>query len=97
MQQNGGRQWKLSYNHFPRTEYGNYQISYLNADGKVGRYKGRLIAQSSNQKYGIYYDENFCPLIKFESFQTLIVLADKHKLKLYQPDVVTAFWNGELK
>ena len=82
------RAWELSECLFKRKHL---------ADGKVGRYKGRLIARSSNQKYGIYYDENFCPLVKFESFQTLIALADKHKLKLYQLDVVTAFRNGELK
>ena len=28
MQQNGGRQWKLSYNHFTRIKYENY-MNYL--------------------------------------------------------------------
>ena len=63
----------------------------------VERYKARLVAQGYNQKYGIYYDETFCPVVRFESVRTLIALAAKHKFQLNQLDVATAFLNSELK
>ena len=67
------------------------------ADGNVEGYKARLVAQGYNQKYGIDYDETFCPVVRFESVRTLIASAAKHKLQLHQLDVTTAFLNGELK
>ena len=69
----------------------------LDADGNLDRYKARLVAQGYNQKYGIDYDETFCPVVRFESVRALIALAVKHGLQLHQLDVTTAFLNGELK
>ena len=48
-------------------------------------------------RYGIDYDETFCPVLRFESVQTLIALAAEYKLQLHQLDVATAFLGGELK
>ena len=66
-------------------------------DGNVERYKARLVAQDYNHKCGIDYDETFCPVVRFESVQTLLAVAAKHKLQFHQLDVATAFLNGELK
>ena len=66
------------------------------ADGNVKRYKARLVAQGCNQKYGIDYDETFCPVVRFESVRALIALAAKQKLQLHHLDVATAFLTGEL-
>ena len=68
-----------------------------NADGSVGRYKARLVAQGFTQKFGIDYDETFCPVVRFESVRTVIALAVQYGLKLHQMDVATAFLNGDLK
>ena len=68
-----------------------------NADGSVERYKARLVAQGFTQKFGIDYDETFCPVVRFESVRTVIALAVQNGLKLHQMDVATAFLNGELK
>ena len=56
-----------------------------------------MVAQGYNRKYGIDYDETFCPVVRFELVSTFIALAAKHKLQLHQLDVTTAFLNGELK
>ena len=66
------------------------------ADANVERYKARLAAQGYNQKYGIGYNEKFCPVVRFESVRTLIALAAKHKLQLHQLYVATALLNVEL-
>ena len=68
-----------------------------NADGSVERCKARLVAQGFTQKFGIDYDETFCPVVRFESVRTVIALAVQYALKLHQIDVATAFLNGELK
>ena len=67
------------------------------AEGNIERYKARLVAQGYNQKYGIDYDESFCPVVRFESIRTVIALADIHNLKLQQLDITAAFLNGWLK
>ena len=69
----------------------------MNADGSVERYKARLVAQGFTQKFGVDYDETFCPVVRFESVRTVIALAVQNGLKLHQMDVATAFLNVELK
>ena len=56
-----------------------------------------MVAQGHNQKYGTDYDKTFCPVVRFESVQTLIASATKHKLQLYQIDIAAVFLNGELE
>ena len=66
------------------------------ADGAVDRHKARLVAQGFSQKYGLDYDETFCPVVRSESVRAVIALAAGRKLKLHQLDVTTAFLNGTL-
>ena len=67
------------------------------AEGSVVRHKARLVAQGYSQKFGLDYDETFCPVVRFESIRTVIALAAQHELQLQQMDVTTAFLNGELQ
>lgn len=67
------------------------------ADGKVERYKARLVAQGFTQEQGADYDETFCPVVRMESVRTIIALAAQHELKLHQVDITTAFLNGHLQ
>lgn len=69
----------------------------LKRDGSVERYKARLVAQGFTQKQGHDYDETFSPVIRFESFRTLIALAVQKGMRLHQMDVTAAFLNGDLK
>ena len=60
------------------------------------QHKAWLVAQGLFQKYGVDYDETFCPVVRFKSVRTVIALAAKHDLKLHQLDITTAFLNGKL-
>ena len=55
------------------------------------------MAQGFSQKYGLDYDESFCPVVRPESIRTVIALAVKKGLKLHQMDVTIAFLNGEIE
>jgi Reverse transcriptase (RNA-dependent DNA polymerase) len=46
-----------------------------NPDGKVKRYKVRLVTKGYNQTYDIDYDETFVPMAKMSTVRTLVFLA----------------------
>jgi hypothetical protein len=56
-------------------------------EGKVERYKVRLVAKGYTQTYGIDYDETFAPVAKMNSVRTLISCAVNLDWKIYQMDV----------
>jgi Reverse transcriptase (RNA-dependent DNA polymerase) len=46
-----------------------------NSEGKVERYKTRLVAKGYSQTYGIDYDETFALVAKMSTLRTLVFLA----------------------
>ncbi|CAI7877689.1 unnamed protein product [Closterium sp. NIES-53] len=66
-------------------------------DGKIERYKSRLVAKGYQQKEKVDYKELFAPLVKPTTLQTLLVGAAIKGWVVKQMDVTTAFLNGALE
>ena len=66
----------------------------VGADSSVEQHKAQLVAQGFSQKFGLDHDKTFCPIVRFESLQTVVALAVHNGLKLHQMDMMTAFLNG---
>lgn len=65
-------------------------------DGKLVRYKARLVVKGFTQKKGIDFDEIFSPVVKMSSIRVVLGLAATMNLELEQLDVKTAFLHGDL-
>ena len=63
-------------------------------EGKVERYKARLMAKGYTQTYGIDCDETFAPAAKMNLVRTLIYCAVNLDRDIYQIDVKNAFLHG---
>lgn len=68
----------------------------LDSQGRVERYKARLVARGFTQRPGIDFKEIFAPVIRYESIRVLLALAAKEDWNITQFDVKTAFLNGDL-
>ncbi|CAI7786065.1 unnamed protein product [Closterium sp. NIES-54] len=66
------------------------------ADGKIERYKSRLVAKGYQQKEKVDYKEMFAPVVKPTTLRTLLVGATIKGWVVKQMDVTTAFLNGIL-
>ncbi|CAI7854580.1 unnamed protein product [Closterium sp. NIES-54] len=69
----------------------------FDADGKIERYKSRLVAKGYQQKEKVDYKELFAPVVKPTTLQTLLAGAAIKGWVVKQMDVTTAFLNGVLE
>ena len=67
------------------------------SDGRVERYKTRLVAKGFTQAYGIDYQETFAHVAKLHTMRVLLSLAVNLDWTLQQLDVKNAFLNGDLE
>ncbi|CAI7916839.1 unnamed protein product [Closterium sp. NIES-54] len=67
------------------------------ADGKIERYKSRLVAKGYQQKEMVDYKELFAPVVKATTLRTLLAGAAIKGWVVKEMDVTTAFLNGVLE
>ena len=67
-----------------------YDYKY-DENGKIVRYKSRLVAKGCSQKDGIDYHETFAPVMKYKSLRIILAIVAIQDLELVQMDVKTAF------
>ena len=72
-----------------------FTIKY-NSDGRVDRYKARLVAQGFTQMQSLDYEETFASVAKLNSICVLLSLAINLDRGL-QLDIKNVFLNGELE
>ena len=60
------------------------------------RNKARLVAQGYSQAEGIDYDETYAPVARLEAIRLFLAFVAHSNFKVYQMDVKSAFFNGEL-
>jgi hypothetical protein len=73
-----------------------YKIKHA-VDGSVEKFKEIFVARGFTQKEGIDYEENFSPVARYTSIQTIISLAFVLGWKLHQMDVKKTFLNGKIE
>ena len=66
-------------------------------DGKVETFKVRLVVKGYTQKEGIDYEETFSPVAMLKSIRILLSIAAHYDYEIWQMDVRTAFFNGNLE
>jgi hypothetical protein len=67
-----------------------------NADGSVGRHKGRLVAKGFAQRPGFDYNETFAPTFRQSSLRIITALAVQKKLHMRSVNITAAFTHGDL-
>ena len=66
-------------------------------DGRIDRYKARVVIKGFSQRYGIDYRETFSPVAKLATIRSILSVAANENLHLSQFDVTTAFLYGHLE
>ena len=59
----------------------------FDAKGEIVKHKARLVAKGFSQQYGVDYNETFSPVARLDMVETILAIAAKNDLKVYQMDV----------
>lgn len=73
-----------------------YKIK-LNPDGKVNKYKVRLVAKGFLQQPGVDFGEVFAPIARVETVRMVVAFASQKNWAMCHMDVKSAFLNGPLE
>ncbi|KAE9329164.1 hypothetical protein PR003_g15620 [Phytophthora rubi] len=72
-----------------------FRVKYL-PNGKIERFKARLVVKGFMQVYGVDYLEVYSPVVRLETLRMLLTLAAIWDYEVDQMDVTTAFLNGPI-
>lgn len=60
-------------------------------NGKIKKYKARLVARGPTQELGIDYEEVFAPVERYETIRTLLAASVNEEMHVHQLDVISAY------
>jgi len=66
------------------------------SNGKILKYRARLVAQGFTQMYGIDFQDTFAPVARLSSIRAVIALAASEDWELHQMDVKSAHLNSPI-
>lgn len=66
-------------------------------DGNLIRLKAKLVCLSNNQVEGIYYNENFSPVVKMATVKTFPAVATIKEREVHQMDVQNDYIHGDIE
>lgn len=66
-------------------------------EGKILKYKARIVAKGYVQRQGIDYDEVFAPVARLDTIRLILAMAAQRRWQVHHLDVKSAFLNGDLK
>jgi len=69
----------------------------LEESGQIERYKAWLVAQGFSQIPGVDFNETFAPVVRHQTLQMLLALANCYCWHIHQIDVKSTLLNGDLK
>lgn len=67
------------------------------ADGRIIKYKARLMENGYTQEHGLDFDEVYELVTRLKIVRMLLELASKNKWQVHHMDVKTTFLNGEVE
>ena len=67
------------------------------AEGKVERYKARLVVKGFQQQFGLDYDETYASVTSLRAVRVALSIAASNDMKVEQIDIKSAFLNGVLE
>ncbi|KAJ9552322.1 hypothetical protein OSB04_016367 [Centaurea solstitialis] len=68
----------------------------FDSNGRLERYKGRLVAQGFSQQPGLDFDDTFSPIVKPATIRTVLSISISRNWPIHQLDVKNAFLHGDL-
>src|SRR5204862_1438640 len=67
------------------------------SEGKIKRYKVRLVVRGFSQRPRYDYDETFLLVVRYESLRLLLALSANKRWKSRQCDIKSAYLHSDLK
>ena len=88
--------WELVPRHHDKSIIGTKLIfkNKMNGNGEVIRNKAKLVCKGYAQQEGIYFEETFSLVARFEAIRIFLAPSSFQKFKVYQMDVKSAFLKG---
>ncbi|KAJ9564861.1 hypothetical protein OSB04_000827 [Centaurea solstitialis] len=68
----------------------------FDANGRLERYKGRLVAQGFSQQPDLDFDDTFSPVVKLATIRVVLSISISRNWPIHQLDVKNAFLHGDL-